>query len=216
MRFMTRLRRAALPLVCLGLWGSGCAENLDPATPEGALHRLRDAVMAKDTTAVLAASSQATHQTLAQLHTRLVEQRVAIDERYPEDARAAARTAFPAGLLETADSGALFGALVAPQLDKLDTSAGVAYGLTAMGRPTVTEQRASVATQSRETVEFVLEDGVWRTTVFERPLEQNLNTLRLFEHTLTENLKVFDELKRRAAAEAAQAAPSSAGAKATP
>lgn len=216
MRFITRLRRAALPLVCLGLWGSGCAENLDPATPEGALHRLRDAVMAKDASAVLAASSQATHQTLAQLHTRLVEQRVAIDERYPEDARSGARTAFPSGLLESADSGALFGALVAPRLEALETSPGLAFGLTAMGRPTVTDQRASVPTQSGETVEFVLEDGVWRTTVFERPLEQNLNRLRLNEQTLTENLKVFDELKRRAAAEAAQAAPASAGAKAAP
>lgn len=201
-------RWAALPLLCLSLWGAGCAENLDPATPEGALHRLRDAVMQKDASALLAASSQSTHQSLAQLHTRLAEQKVAIDERYPAEERAGARSAFPAGLLEAADSAALFAALVAPRVEALDASPGLGFGLTAMGRPTVTDQRASVPTQSGETVEFVLEEGVWRTTVFERALEQNLNRVRLNEQTLAENLKVFDELKRRAAATAASAAAS--------
>jgi hypothetical protein len=203
-----KFRWAALPLLCLSLWGAGCAENLDPATPEGAMHRLRDAVMQKDAAALLAASSQATHQSLAQLHTRLAEQRTAIDEKYPVDERAGARGAFPTGLLDATDSAALFAALVAPKVEALQTSPGLAYGLTAMGRPTITDQRASVPTQSGETVEFVLEDGAWRTTVFERALEQNLNRVRLNEQTLAENLKVFDELKRRAAATAASTAAS--------
>lgn len=175
----------------------GCEEKLDPATPEGALHRLRDALMARDGQALLAASSSTTHQVLAQLHTKLKEQRTAIDEKYRTDEKPAARAAFPKGTLEAKDSGALFTALIEPQLGTLETSEGLKWGMTAMGSPTVTGERASVPTQSGETIEFVLEDGVWKTTVFERPLEQNLNRARLNEQTLTENLKVFEELKRR-------------------
>ena len=174
-----------------------CEENLDPATPEGALHRLRNAVMARDSQALLAASSVATHDTLAELFSKLQVQKRAIDEKYRESDRAAARQAFPPGVLKAQDSGELFVALVRPQLGTLETSPGLKWGLTAMGQATIIEDRASVPTQSGETIEFVLEGERWKTTVFERPLEQNLNRVRLNEQTLIENLEVFDELKRQ-------------------
>lgn len=191
----------ALPLVCL----VGCEENLDPASPEGALHRLRDAVVAKDAAAILAASSATTHKSLAQLHTRLKALKQAVDDRYPDAHREAARAAFPKGVLEAQDSAALFAVLVDPQLQGLDGGPGLGYGLSATGRPTVTNDRATVPTHSGETLEFVLEEGRWKTTVFERALEQNLNKVKLNEQTLAENLKVFEELKRREADKKAKA-----------
>ncbi|MCA9538832.1 MAG: hypothetical protein KC620_08085 [Myxococcales bacterium] len=193
------------------LVGFGCEENLDPKTPVGALHTLRDAVLARDVPALLAASSKATHDHLAALHALLKEQRVAFDERYPEEHRGPAKVAYPKGALEATDSAALFAALVQPELEKLEGGEGLKYGLTAYGSPAVRDDRATVPTHSGESYEFVLEDGVWKTTAFERPLEQNLNRARLHQQTLEENLKVFEELKRREAEkkakEAAEAEP---------
>ncbi len=184
----------------------GCAEPRDPATPEGAMHRLRDAVLAQDAPAILAAASANTQRALAQLHTKLKEQRAAIDERYPADAQAAARAAFPPAVLEAKDSAALFAALIEPQMKVLDRGPGLKWGMTVLGRPTVTDGRATVPTQSGETLEFVLEEGRWQTTAFERALELNLNRVKLNEQTLAENLKVFEELKRREADSQAKAA----------
>lgn len=155
--------------------------------------------MAADVQRVLALSSATTQKSLAELHTLLKEQRVAIAERYPEEHRAPALTAFPEGALDAADSAELFAVLVKPQLEALDRADGLRYGLSALGKPTVKDGRASVPTNSGETVELVLEDGAWKTTAFERRLEQNLNRARLNQQTLNENLKVFEELKRREA-----------------
>ncbi|MEZ4472131.1 MAG: hypothetical protein R3F60_15320 [bacterium] len=197
----------------------GCEENLDPATPAGAMHQLRDAVMARDANALLARSSAATHQRLAELHTLLKEQRQAIAERYPDEHRAAARTAYPPEVLEAHDTGALFRALVAKRLEALETSDGLRYGLTVMGTPAGEGERVQVSTQSGETFEFVLEDGRYVTTAFERVLGRNLERARVYQQTLTENLKVFEELKRREANRRAKeeaAAPGSDGAPGEP
>ncbi|MEZ4435153.1 MAG: hypothetical protein R3F65_22335 [bacterium] len=186
----------------------GCDENLDPKTPEGAMHRLRDALMARDVGALLDASSAATRKQLAELQTLLQEQRVAIAERYPDDHRTDAKAAFPAGALEAADTAALFEALVEPELKKLDLDERLQYGMSALGRAnlTPTGDRATVTTRSGESVEFVLEDEVWKTTVFERAIEQNLNRAKLNRQVLEENLKVFEEMKRREEKKAREAA----------
>lgn len=186
-----------LLLMALALPLGGCEENLDPATPDGALHLLRDAVVQGDVAAVLAYSTQATRDHLAALHTVLKDQRIAIGEKYPDDQRTAARAAFPEGVLEAKDAAELFAALVKPEIENLDRGPGLKFGLTALGAPSISGERATVPTQSGETVEFVLEDGKWKTTAFERALEQNLNRAKLNQQTLEENLKVFEELKRR-------------------
>lgn len=177
----------------------GCDENQDPKTPDGAMHRLRDALMAREVDALLDASSAATRKQLAELHTMLQEQRVAINERYPAENQADAKAAYPAGTLEAKDIAALFRALVEPEIAKLDLGEGLQYGMSALGRANLSAagDRATVTTRSGESVEFVLEDDVWKTTVFERPIEQNLNRARLNRQTLEENLKVFEEMKRR-------------------
>ncbi len=180
----------------------GCEENLDPATPDGAAHLLRDAVNGGDVSAMLTYSTQATRDHLATLHTLLKEQRLAIAERYPEEHRAAARGAYPEGALDAADGPALFKAMVLPELEKLEHGRGLAFGMTSLGAPSVTEDRATVSTQSGETIEFALEDGKWKTTAFEGPLEQNVTRVRRNQQTLEENLKVFEEMKRRAEAKA--------------
>lgn len=175
-----------------------CDENHDPATPDGAMHQLRDAVMAKDTERLLTLSSANTHTLLVQLHTLLKEQAVAVKERYPDEHRHAATLAYPKGALEAGDTKALFAALVAPGFEALELGDGLRFGMSAMGAPTVEAEHASVATQSGETVEFALEDGVWKTTTFERAIEANLNRARLNQQTLEENLKVFREVSQRA------------------
>lgn len=182
----------------------GCEENRDPATPDGAMHLLRDALLARDAAAMLDASSAQTRKQLAELHTLLKEQRTAIAERYPVEHKAGTAVAYPPGVLEADDTVALFEALVKVELDKLDLDERLTFGMTTLGRPNAKDDRATVTTQSGETIEFVLEDGTWKTTVFERPIEQSLNRVKLNRQTLEENLKVFEEMKRRAAAEKAK------------
>ncbi len=201
-------------ILCLTLTlAFGCEENLDPKTPEGAMHQLRNALEARNYKALLACTSAKTHEDLAKLHTLLKEQRRTIEERYPEVHRGAAKGAYPKGALEAEDSAALFEALITPQADALEKGEGVAWGLTVMGAPTFREEKiASVVGHSGESVEFILTDeGVWKTTVFERPIEQARNRVQVFQQTLEENLKVFAELKRRDEAkkkeEAAKAPP---------
>ncbi len=193
-----------IPFVCLlvgSVLGVACDENLDPKTPQGAMHQLRDAVTTNNTDLLLSLSSASTHTLLVQLHTLLKEQAVAVAERYPEVHRRTAKLAYPAGALEATDSKALFAALVKPGLEGLETlemSDGLRFGMSVMGAPTIEGERASVATQSGESVEFVLEDGIWKATIFERAIEANLNRARLNQQTLEENLKVFRELDQRA------------------
>lgn len=203
-------------IACFLLWA--CEENLDAATPEGALHQLRDAVLARDVDGLLSRSSAQTHATLAELHTLLKEQRQTITDRYPAEHQGPARTAFPAGVLEAADTGALFRVLVQPQLEALEPSDGLRFGLTSMGKPSIHGDRATVNTQSGESLDFVLEDGRWVTTTFERTLARNLERAKQHQQIITENLKVFEELKRREAAKKAkeaEAAPPSAEAPAS-
>lgn len=191
--------RFASLLLCSFL-ALACEENLDQATPDGAMHKLRDAVMQRDTEVLLSLSSAKTHELLSQLQALLKQQGLAVKERYPDEQRHAAQLAYPTGVLDAADARALFAALVAPGFEEHDKELpnGLRYGMTVMGAPTVEGDRASVATQNGETVEFVQQDGVWKTTVFERAIEANLNRARLNQQTLEENLNVFGELKRRA------------------
>lgn len=201
MRWISRLM---VPWLLLAL--AGCEENLDPATPEGAMHQLREAVMAKDVAAILDASSASTRKHLAELHTAIKAQRTAIEERYPEEEKAAAKSSYPKGALEAKDSAELFAALTEPGLADLTFDDGLRYGMTTLGRANARDDRATVTTHSGETIEFVLEEGKWKTTVFERIIESNLNRARLNQQTLDENLRVFDEMRRRAEKEKAKAA----------
>jgi hypothetical protein len=204
--------RAVLALLCLlaFLPLAGCEENRDPATPDGALHQLRDAVLAHDAAALLALSSAETRKHLDELHALVKGQATRIAKDYPPEHQQAARSAYPAGVLEAADAPALFAALVGPQLDKLEPTKGLRWGLTSLGAPSIDGDRASVSTQSGETLEFVREDGQWRTTAFEQHLQANVNRLKLNQQTLDENLAVFQELARRAAAKQAAEAGAAA------
>ncbi len=196
---------SALLALFMGLALAACEENRDPATPDGAMHVLRDALMDEDVSGLLDASSARTHKLLAELQTLLKEQRTAIAERYPEEHRTETAVAFPPGVLEADDMVALFTALTKVELGQLERDERLAFGMSTLGRPNINGDRATVTTQSGETVEFVLEEDTWKTTVFERPIEQSLNRIKLNRQTLEENLKVFEEMKRRAAAEKAKA-----------
>ena len=178
--------------------GASCSENLDPATPEGALHQLRDTVIAKDPTRILEASSAATREKLAKLQTALKSQRDAIEANYPTDHKTTAYAVIPKAALDAPDAETLFVALITPQLEAMETSEGLRFGMSVKGRIHRDGDRARVTTQSKEVVEFVLEDGLWKTTIFERQLDQNIERTEVNARSLAENLKVLEELKRRA------------------
>ncbi|MBU0554145.1 hypothetical protein KKF91_08450 [Myxococcota bacterium] len=200
-----RPRRALAVALLLSFSLLGCEENLDPATPDGAFHQVRDALMAGDLSAVLATTSQTTHDHLAALLTLLKEQRRAFDEDYPEDFKLQARLIYPSAALNATDSEALFAALVGPDLKALKPDEGLHYGLSVAKQPVIEGDRATLTTRSGETLEMVLEEGRWKTTAFERAIEQDLRRARLNQQTLDHNLKIIAEMKRRAAEEAAKA-----------
>lgn len=206
-RGLMTMRSVAVLLACLlAVLGAACEENRDPTTPDGALHRLRDALLARDAAALLEMASPATHRHLAELHALLEGQARRFAQDYPGEHRPAAERTYPEAVLRAKDPAALFAALIEPQLAKLDRSPGLRYGLSAVGPPTVEGDRATVATRGGETIEFVRgEDGRWRTTAFEQQLEANLARARLNQQTLEENLQVFAELRRRAAAKGSTA-----------
>jgi len=203
-------KRACLNLVFVALVGAtGCGENLDPATPDGALHRLRNAVVKKDAPAILDACSNQTRTLLQELHGALSAQATTITAKYPNAYRVAARTSYPAGTLDAKTPEALFAALLAGGLDLLNPSAGFAYGLTAQGRPSLDGDHAFVTSQAGEAYEFVLEGGVWKSTVYEREIEAHINHAKLHQQTLDENLKVVAELARLDQLRQAREAPAS-------
>ncbi len=184
----------------------GCAENLDPATPAGAMNQLRDAVMVKDLARLRAASSASTEEKLEKLHGILKTQRAQIATHYPPEHQTTAYAVIPKEILEASDTDTLFVALVTPQLDALETDDGLRFGMSATGPVQSGESESKVTTQSKETIGFVLEDGLWKTTVFERQLDQNIERAELNGRTLKENLQVLQELKRRAARKSGAAA----------
>ena len=199
--------RAPLIVAALTLMTAlGCADNLDPATPAGAMNQLRDAVMVKDLTRIRAASSASTEEKLEKLHGILKTQRAQIATHYPPEHQATAYAVIAKEILEAEDTEALFVALVTPQLEALEASEGLRFGMSATGPVQSGEAEAKVTTQSKETIGFVLEDGVWKTTVFERQLDQNIERAELNGRTLKENLQVIEELKRRAARKSGAAA----------
>lgn len=200
------MRRFTALLCALALLfsGIGCEENLDPATPEGAMHRLRNAVNADDTAGILDGSSKRTGELLAQMHALLVEQRQMIEDKYPKEDAAGAR-AYPPGVLEAKDSLALFGALIARDIKALKHGPGLLRGMTTRGASTGDDRRRVVPTHSNESIEFVLEDGQWKATAFEHNLEASLQSVTLNQKTFEENLRVFSELRRRAAEKAKKA-----------
>jgi len=184
----------------------GCAENLDPASPAGAMNQLRDAVMAKDMPKIRASCSSATGEKLAKLHGILKTQKAQISGHYPADHQATAYAIIPKEILDAPDQEALFIALITPQLEALETGEGLHYGMSANGPIQKGDGQATVSTQSKESIGFVQEDGLWKTTIFERQLDQNIERAELNGRSLTENLKVLEELKRRAAKKAGTAA----------
>ncbi|MCK6569741.1 hypothetical protein L6V77_01375 [Myxococcota bacterium] len=203
-------KRACLNLVFVALLAAtGCEENLDPATPDGALHRLRNAVVKKDAPAILDACSNQTRTLLKELHEALATQATTITAKYPDAHRVAARASYPPGTLDAKTPEALFAALLAGGLDLLDPSAGLAYGLTAQGRPSLDGDHASVTSQAGEAYEFVLEGGAWKSTVFEREIAAHINHAKLHQQTMDENLKVVAELARLEQLKQAREAPAS-------
>ena len=187
-----------------------CSENIDPRTPDGAMHQIRNAIMERDAAAVLDNASSKTHDLLVELQALLLAQARAIEEKYPANRRVPARAAYPVGTLEATSPDALFAALVSPHLIELEMSDGLAYGTSVAGLPRQSGDRATVSTHGGETIEFVLENGSWKTTAFERILARNLDRVRLNQETLDRNLTIFAEIERRAAERAASAAASRA------
>ncbi len=199
----SRMRKIIVLLASLVALSTGCDENLDPATPEGALHRLRDALLKKDTPTVLSCASAHTGELLAQLQIMLQDQRTTIVEKYPADQREVALISYPKGIFDAHDSTELFSLLTRATFDGYTNMEGLKSGMTVAGSITMSDStHASIPVRSGEIIEFVLEDGKWMTTAFERQLTQNLQRLTVNQQTLEKNLTVLEELKRREQADA--------------
>lgn len=197
-------------MLCFGL--QGCAENVDPSTPDGALHVLRAAIMKKNATAVLELCTAETRKQVTDLHGLLAAQSKIIGESYPEPQRVAARAAYPAGLLDAKSPETLFGALIERGLKDLPASEGLEFGMTAQGRPSIEGEQASVTSQAGEAYEFRLEGGEWKAQTFEREVSATINRARLFQQTIDENLNVIAELNRLEVARKARDAATSGSA----
>ena len=197
-------------LVVIGLLAGvafmmGCKENLDPRTPEGAMNQLRNALLQRDANALMDGASPKTHELLDALHKALAKQGKAVRETYPKKYREDARAAYPSGVLEAESPDALFAALIRLQLDKIDPSPGLTFGATPLGAPRLDGDRATITTQAGEVIDFVLDGEIWKITVFERTLAQNLRQAKSNRRTLEHNLKVFKELERRRKAKGTRA-----------
>jgi hypothetical protein len=191
--FVVRIRDLVL---LLALTLVACQENRDPATPDGTLHFFRDAVMKKDGPAILSHCSAQTTVLLKELHGLLRTQVQSIQAEYPAEHKVAGRAAYPPGLLDAETPEALFAALMDRGLAELDTSEGLGFGLSARNVVQVDADQATVQTRADETLDFVREGGGWKTTVFERELTARIHQARLYQQTMTENLKVVAELNR--------------------
>ncbi len=172
---------------------TSCGPSTDPATIEGGLNSFASAVLAHDAAAILSRTSKKTHTLLESLHAELRKQSKAIAEDYPIEHRAAALGAYPVGVLEAESKEALFRTLIEGPLAKMQPTEGLRYGMTMFGAPVVSDTVATALTRSGESVEFTLEDGEWRATVFENPLRQNLERIRINARTMTGNLKLLKE-----------------------
>ena len=190
---------------------AGCEENLDVATPDGALHRLRNAVAKKDAPAILDSCSAETLKLVKELHGLIAAQAATVGTVYPEEHRVAARASYPAGLVEAKSPEALFSALLESGLKELNSSPGLSFGMTTQGKPSINGDHASVTSQAGEAFEFTLEGGAWKSTAFEREVSAAINHARLHQQTLDENLKVVAALTRFEALKKAREAEGAAG-----
>ena len=185
------MRNVIYSLSLLAVLNFGCSENLDPSTPDGALHLLRNALLEQDTKGLIEQTSAKTRETLRKLHEKARQQYAQIKTAYPPEHAMGAWGAYPPGLLSAETPVELFKALAAQRLSGLERGPGLKYGMSASGSPVVLRDTANVATKSGESITFTLEDGVWRTTAFEVVLTRNLERMVLNEQTLAENLKAL-------------------------
>ena len=169
-----------------------CAENVDPSDPEGALHALRNAIMADDMDAVLAMTSERTQSDLERMHGLLMTQRTAFEsDAYSLVEKMKARAAYPKEIRQAETPSALFRALVAPRLDKMNRDEALEFGMTSNGTVTHVDLNTSVSTHSGQSVVFVNEDGEWKTTAFETSIHRNLLRVEANAKILEQNLKAL-------------------------
>ena len=183
----------------------GCNENVDPATPDGALHLFRNALVANDVPQMLAQTSAKTRTTLTAILKHAKKQYATIKRSYPPEYAMGAWGAYPPGVISATTLDALFEAFIKERFEALKRGPGLTYGLSASGAPVVLGSTATVATKSGESVPFVLEEGRWRTTVFEATLLRNLERIGLNQRTLQENIAALKTYSKKGAPAAPKA-----------
>jgi hypothetical protein len=181
-----------------GLTLLGCGENLDIETPTGALHLLRNAVVAGNMNKTLQLSSTQTRTDLTEAVRLIGVQRSAIQDVYPPEYRMGANGVYPRAVFKATNNIELFSAFVGERLNKLPKSKRLIFGLSVSSAPVVMGKQATVPTHSGESIGFALEAKQWKTTAFEALTRANLERIRANSKILSDNLLVLKQVKVQA------------------
>ena len=192
--------KTTILLAGISLWG--CGESLDIETPSGALHLLRNAVVAGDMAKTLQLTSSQTRSDLDTAVQLISAQHKAIQDLYPPAYKMGANGVYPRAVFEAKTAADLFSAFVADRLNKLPKNKGLVFGLSASSSPVIMGKQATVPTNSGESIGFALENTEWKTTVFEALVRDNLERVRANSLILKDNLETLKKLKQPAAAPA--------------
>ena len=167
-----------------------CAENVDSVTRRAPA--LRNAILADDMDAVLAMTSERTQNDLETMHRLLNTQKTAFEsDAYSLVEKMKARATYPKESRQAETPSALFRALVAPRLDKMNRDEALKFGMTSNGTVTPVDLNTLVSTHSGQSIAFVNEDGEWKTTAFETSIHRNLLRVEANAKILDQNLKAL-------------------------
>ena len=136
-------------LLIAAVWAGACSENLDPKTPDGALHAFRDASRAATMNLwwILFKADPRRAEIVSGAH--MVQQAEGF-KRYPPEYRIGALGIYPRRVLEAKTPASLLSCLYV-RLNQYPPSAGTRFGLSTAATPIVANGGASIMTHSGET-----------------------------------------------------------------
>ena len=178
---------ARTALLVIAISAGACSENLEPKTPDGALHVFRDALESRNYELMVKLCSKATRDAL-HASVELIGKQVDGFKSYPPEYRIGALGIYPRRVLEAKTPASLLAAFLHVRLNQYPPSAGTRFGLSTATNPVVANGGASIMTHSGENITLIREGEDWRTTAFEQTVLQNYERIKANERILTENL----------------------------
>ena len=106
-----------IAVLIAAVWAGACSENLDPKTPDGALHAFRDALESRNYELMVKFCSKPTRIALRSSVELLKEQAEGF-KRYPPEYRIGALGIYPRSILNAKTSASLLAAYLQARLEK--------------------------------------------------------------------------------------------------